>query len=150
MIRLPEEHPMNDLDELQFHTSHSPFSDPGPHAPLLANVAPTLAAIRDAVHPLVFHYRAGGDWAANGIAPERIAEADLRYASAMLGRLMELADLPLGADRAPHQRIVGCCRDFALLAVSLCREHGIPARSRTGFAAYFAPGWYLDHTVAEV
>ncbi len=141
---------MNNLDELAFHTTHSPFSDPGAHAALLENVAPTLAAIRDAAHPLVFHYRGGGNWAENGIAPDRIAEADLRYADAMLGRLGELADLPLGSDRAPHQRIVGCCRDFALLAVSLCRQLGIPARSRTGFVSYFMPGWYLDHTVAEV
>ena len=141
---------MSRQTELDFHTAHSVFTDPGAQAELLEAVPANLAAIRDAVHPLVFHYRGGGDWAENGIAPERMAEVDLRYASDMLARLAELADRPLGTDRAPHERIVGCCRDFALLAVSLCRQHGIPARSRTGFAAYFMPGWLIDHTVAEV
>jgi hypothetical protein len=45
---------------------------------------------------LVFHYRDGGDYAANGIEPARISEIDTRYAAAMFARLGELADLPLG------------------------------------------------------
>jgi len=141
---------MTNPDELTFHTMHSVFSDPGVHAGMVDAVSPRLAAIRNAAHPLVFHYRGGGDWAENGIATDRINEVNLRYAEAMLARLVELADVPLGRDRRPGQRIVGCCRDFALLAVALCRHHGIPARSRTGFATYFMPGWFIDHTVAEV
>src|SRR5699024_5127739 len=34
--------------------------------------------------------------------------------------------------------------------VSLLRHHGIPARSRVGFAAYFFAEWNVDHVVAEV
>jgi hypothetical protein len=30
------------------------------------------------------------------------------------------------------------------------RQHGIPARSRIGFAGYFVAGWHHDHVVPEV
>lgn len=36
-----------------------------------------------------------------------------------------------------------------LLTVALLRAGGIPARARCGFTAYFVPGWYDDHWVAE-
>ena len=36
-----------------------------------------------------------------------------------------------------------------VLAVALLRNRGVPARARCGFGAYFTPGWYEDHWVAE-
>ena len=79
-------------------------------------------------------------WAENGIAPERISEVDTRYAAAMFARLGELADLPLSAARQPRQRLVGCCRDFTVLFVSMARHKGIPSRARVGFAGYLIDG----------
>jgi hypothetical protein len=98
----------------------------------------------------VFHYWAGGDYAENGIAPERISEIETRYAAAMFARLGELADLPLSAARQPGQRLVGCCRDFTVLFLAMARRKGIPARGRIGFSGYFFDGWLLDHMIAEV
>ena len=138
------------MDTLGYYTTQSTFSDPGPRGAMLDKVPRDLAAMREAVTPLVFHYRGDGDWAENGITPERMAEIDLRYADAMLGRLAELADAPLGSAREPKERMIGCCRDFTLLFVSLARHHGIPARSRVGFATYFVRGYAVDHVVAEV
>ena len=97
-----------------------------------------------------FHYRGGGDFAENGIEADRIAEIDTRYAEDMLARLMQLADKPLDKPRQPAERLVGCCRDFTVLFLSIARSHGVPARARVGFATYFEPGWYIDHVVAEV
>jgi len=51
--------------------------------------------------------------------------------------------------REPAQRIATNCRGFSVLAVALFRSHGVPARARCGFGAYFKPGWYEDHWVAE-
>ena len=34
--------------------------------------------------------------------------------------------------------------------MSPARHKGIPARARVGFAAYFHPGWLIDHVIAEV
>jgi hypothetical protein len=132
------------------YASQSAFSDPGPWAGRLDAVPGDLAGLARTARQLVFHYRADGDYAANGIAPERIAEIDTRYAAPMFERLFALDDRPLTSERAPAQRLVGCCRDFTLLFLAMARHHGVPARARVGFAAYFAPGWFIDHAVAEV
>lgn len=47
-------------------------------------------------------------------------------------------------------RFVGCCRDFSLLFVAALRGRGVPARTRIGFAGYFAPDFHHDHVVAEL
>lgn len=132
------------------YATQSRISDPGPFAARLAEVGSDLPAMRAAASRLVFHYRAGGDFAENGIEASRIAEIDTRYARDMLARIFQLSDRPLTADRAPNQRIVGCCRDFTLLFLAIARQHGVRARARVGFAAYFMPGWFVDHVIAEV
>lgn len=48
-----------------------------------------------------------------------------------------------------ESKIIGICRDFTLLSVSLCREVGIPARARCGFATYLEKGKYIDHWLLE-
>jgi hypothetical protein len=138
------------MTDQAFYSAHSPVSDPGRFAGRVGQVPASLTSMRTAARDLVFHYRADGDLALNGIAGHRIAEVDTRYAEDMLARLFDLADLPLGHPRAPAQRLVGCCRDFTVLFLAIARAHGVPARARVGFAAYFHPGWFIDHVVAEV
>jgi hypothetical protein len=49
-------------------------------------------------------------------------------------------------------RVVGNCRDFALMLVSMLRHKGIPARVRSGVARYFYPldlQRYEDHYICE-
>jgi Transglutaminase-like superfamily len=133
-----------------YYAAQSRITDPGRFADWAAGVPGDLPAIRRAARQLVFHYRADGDYTENGIEPGRVTEIDTRYAERMLARLAELADQPLAKDRAPSQRIVGCCRDFTVLFLAIARQHGIAARARVGFAGYFAPGWWVDHVVAEV
>src|SRR5262249_44789940 len=41
------------------------------------------------------------------------------------------------------------CQHFTLMLVGILREQGIPARARCGFGAYFNPGRFEDHWVAE-
>ena len=134
----------------RFWAVQSLVTEPGPAAAAIDRLPPGLGALRAASQQLVFHYWADGDWAENGIAPERISEIDTRYAAAMFARLGELADLPLSAARQPRQRLVGCCRDFTVLFVAMARHKGIPARARVGFAGYFFDGWLIDHEIAEV
>jgi hypothetical protein len=133
-----------------FYAEQSRITDPGRFADRIAEIPGTLTSMRTAARELVFHYRADGDFAENGIEAGRIAEIDTRYAEDMLARLFLLADLPLGHPRAPAQRLVGCCRDFTVLFLAIARGHGVPARARVGFATYFHPGWFIDHVVAEV
>jgi hypothetical protein len=140
----------NGSNDRRYYARHSRVTEPGRFADRVMEIPGSLTEMRRAARQLVFHYRAGGDYAANGIAPDRINEIDTRYARDMLARIFELSDLPLTAPRAPNQRLVGCCRDFTVLFLTIARSHGVPARARVGFAAYFEPGWYIDHVVADV
>ncbi|WP_410607707.1 transglutaminase domain-containing protein [Amycolatopsis sp. lyj-109] len=133
-----------------FYVSHSRFTDPGPYADWLGATPADLAVLREGASQLVFHYWGQGAITEHGFPAARNDEITLRYAEDMWARLRELDPAPPGEPRPPLHRIVGCCRDFTLLFVSMARHHGIPARVRVGFASYLMPGWYLDHVVAEV
>lgn len=138
------------VSDHEFWAVQSLVTEPGPAAAAIDQLPADLGALRAVSQQLVFHYWADGDWAENGIAPERISEIDTRYAAAMFARLGELADLPLSAARLPRQRLVGCCRDFTVLFLSMARRKGIPSRARIGFAGYLIGGWLIDHMIAEV
>jgi hypothetical protein len=109
-----------------------------------------LAALRQASSQLMFHYRAGGDFTANGVPAGRMAEINTRYADLMLDLVLARGAPTLARARPPGDRVVGCCRDATVLFLALARHKGIPARARVGFSAYFHPGWLIDHVVAEV
>ncbi|MFD6156566.1 transglutaminase-like domain-containing protein [Nocardia sp. NPDC060256] len=136
--------------DISWYTTQSTFTDPGTFAEWVAALDPDPAALREVAAGLVFHFWGNGDITEHGFAPQRREEIDLRYAEDIFARLHDLNPAPLDAERAPTERVVGCCRDFTLLFVAMARQHGIPARSRTGFATYLMPGWAVDHTIAEV
>jgi hypothetical protein len=69
--------------------------------------------------------------------------SDPGYAADMFDRLLEL-EPSLSAARSPAQRILGCCRDFCTLYVSMLRHHQIPSQCRVGFAGCFDAGWWID------
>jgi Transglutaminase-like superfamily len=133
-----------------FYSSQSRFTDPRAMAWWLDGVRSDLTGIHEAASGLVFHYTARGDITGHGFAAGRIAEIDERYADVLLTRLHELDPAPPGGDRAPTDRVVGCCRDSTLLLVAMARQHGIPARARVGFSMYLEPEWAMDHVVGEV
>ncbi|HEY7323534.1 MAG TPA: transglutaminase domain-containing protein [Streptosporangiaceae bacterium] len=139
-----------DRSDRERYARQSRVTDPGRFTSRVLEVPGSLTEMRTAARQLVFHYRAGGDFAANGVAPERVTEIDTRYAEDMLARIFELSDRPLTAERVARQRLVGCCRDFTVLFLAIARAHDVPARARVGFATYFVPGFFIDHVVAEV
>jgi hypothetical protein len=68
-------------------------------------------------------------------------------------RLLELVrtvdNRPLNEARPPANRVGARCHAFSRLTVAFLRAAGVPARARCGFGAYFRPGWFEDHWVAE-
>jgi hypothetical protein len=56
---------------------------------------------------------------------------------------------PLGEARPPARRVGARCHVFSRITVAFLRAAGVPARARCGFGAYFRPGWFEDHWVAE-
>jgi hypothetical protein len=71
----------------------------------------------------------------------------------MLRKIYEIRHTPFTEERELSEKLVGNCRDFTVLTVSLMRQNGIPARARCGFGAYFSGPedkiQYADHWVAE-
>lgn len=83
------------------------------------------------------------------ISPTRMEELQLRTTERRLEHTLKLDSRPIIEPRPVEKKIVGNCRDFSLLLVSLLRHVGIPARARCGFATYFLPNHFEDHWVAE-
>jgi len=137
------------MDPLTYYAEHSPFTDPGRQSGLLNDLPRDVAGLCRVVQGLVVHYRLGHLFDLE-IPEERLPEIDTRYAESMLTRIVELQDSSLAEERPPEKRLVGCCRDFTVLFVTMARHLGIPARARVGFADYFVPDYNVDHEVAEV
>src|SRR6516162_9786830 len=103
-------------DGLGHWASQSPVTDPGAKAAAVIDELPAaLGALREASSQLVFHYRAGGDFAENGVPAERIGEINTRYADALLALILERGEPALSRKRGAPDRVVGCCRDATVL-----------------------------------
>jgi hypothetical protein len=83
------------------------------------------------------------------LSDERKKEPFLRSFEEKLILLSKLGYTHVSEQRANENKIIGICRDFSVVAAALCREAGIPARARCGFASYFEKGKYIDHWVLE-
>jgi hypothetical protein len=95
---------------------------------------------------VVAHYRAQ----AEALPESSRNDIGLRWAESILDTDQRRHDAPLTMERAVGERVQGCCRDHTLLAISALRHHGVPARSRVGFASYFsATTWHHDHVIVE-
>lgn len=79
------------------------------------------------------------------------AEINLRSVQDILGFLLQMDDRPLTEIRDLKRRVVGNCRDYSVLLVSMLRYQGVPARVRSGVARYFFPteGHLEDHFICE-
>jgi hypothetical protein len=123
----------------------SEITAPGRFAPLLDALPADFEGASSCVRGLVSHYVASRI----PFSPERRAEADARWVEDILATILERDDAPLTEPREPVERFVGCCRDFTALTLAALRHHGVPARSRVGFASYFGDGFWYDHVVVE-
>jgi hypothetical protein len=72
-----------------------------------------------------------------------------RDSARLLALARELDARPLEEARPPGRRVGARCHAFSRVTVAFLRAAGVPARARCGFGAYFRPGWFEDHWVAE-
>ena len=134
--------------QLDYYRTQSHWTDPGRWAHLLGDIPPeptTLprALARLLLHPFIAPLR-GVD-----VPAAATDDRDVRSVEAMLDRVHARDPRPLSVERAPEQRLFCVCAGFARLAAAVLRLHGVPARCRAGFAAYFNPGFLEDHWVCE-
>ncbi len=133
----------------EYYASHSPTTDPGEYAALLADMPTDLAAIAEVTQGLIYHYTAGHFLYGWTPPAERLPEVNTRSLRNILATLVAKDDRPLTTPRAYGDRVIGCCRDFSLLACAILRQQGRAARLRYGFAGYFDRGYWGDHVVVE-
>ncbi len=124
---------------------HTPYSNPGRHRPLLAELDADPSSVCAAARNVVGHYRAE----LTELPDDRRDEVNSRWLERILDVDQSRHPQPLTVPRPRDDRVAGCCRDHTLFAVGALREHGVPARSRIGFAGYFTPGFHHDHVVVE-
>jgi hypothetical protein len=133
----------------EFYTPQSFITDPKEYVKLYDALPRDIPSLCKVVQGLVLHYVAEKHLVGGTIPYERLCEIDTRYTPRILARILEMDNRPLSEVREPKDRFVGCCRDFSLLFCSMLRHFGIPARTRSGFAAYLLKGSYIDHVVVE-
>lgn len=127
------------------HAAHSTYSSPGAHAQRVRAVPTAPGALGQVARNVIAHYR--GEAAT--LPADRIADIDSRWLTTILDLDHARNGTALTEPRGAGDRVAGCCRDHSLLCVGVLREHGVPARTRVGFAAYFTPGFHHDHVVVE-
>lgn len=136
------------MKDWTFFTQQGPISDPGSYKNLFDEIPTKI----DELCKIIQGYMVHVFWAKNyglKLSSERQEEVQLRWMERRLAHALELDSRPLAESRPLEKKIVGNCRDFTLLLVSILRHQGVPARSRCGFGTYFLPDHYEDHWVAE-
>jgi hypothetical protein len=131
-----------------YYAQHGPITDPGPYAHLFAGLPTDIHALAAVVRGLLFHYHEGGIYE-HEVSLARVRNDAARTVVEMLEKIRARNDAPLTVARPLAQRLVGCCRDYAVLLTAMLRHQGVPARTRFGFSRYFTPDFAWDHVVCE-
>src|SRR5271163_3616472 len=124
------------------YARHSRWTDPGPLDHHLDPLPSNPAALPEIVGGVMLH----PFFASVGTDS---SEAALRSAAEILSAALERDGRPLDQAREEDKRVIGNCRNYALLACAILRQHSVPARLRVGFADYFTPDFGEDHWVCE-
>ena len=130
------------------YTRPTAMSDPGRHATLFDGLPRDPGALAKIVQGLLIHQHIAPAYGVT-LSRDQQAQSHVRAVEKILGDIVTRDGRPLSVLRAARERQVGVCRHFTLLHVAMLRTHGIPARARCGFGAYFENGKYLDHWVTE-
>lgn len=84
-----------------------------------------------------------------GAAAKESPEPALRRMIDIVDAIIRKDARPLDQPRQPDKRVLGTCRNYALVACAILRQHQRPARLRVGFANYFTSDFAEDHWVCE-
>ena len=124
---------------LEFYRSPAKMTSPGAYAPEVVSLprdVPTLARIAQG---LLLHEHIAPAYGVE-LAERRRSETHTRTAEQILGLAYHHDGRPLADSRAVDDRVVGTCRNFTVLLVTLLRAQGAPARARCGFRRLLRAG----------
>lgn len=135
-------------DPLVYYCQHSLMSDPGPQRSLFDDLPTDLAALHQIVQNVLIHV-----WKIRKFNPHllegRTTEIESRRMPELLTYIRNHDNRPLTEPRLLEQKLIVDCRHFAGLLCAMLRHHGIPARTRSGFATYLETSHYQEHWICE-
>ena len=145
---------------LEFYRTHGELSDPGKYAYLYDDLPDDIPSLVKVVQNVITHFfwimtdKVYGtslkDVEATGRDPNK--EHNQRRIEEKIASIVSIKDARLTEPREPIEKVIGNCRDYALLLTSILRHKGIPARERSGVAKYFylpPKLFYEDHFITE-
>ncbi|MGB4431582.1 MAG: transglutaminase-like domain-containing protein [Limnochordia bacterium] len=133
---------------LEYYRIHGPMTEIKTMQHMVANVPADIETIVRYVQNILVHQHWSSAYGVE-LTPEREREPLLRSFEEKLVFLSGRGFKHVSDEKPYQDRMIGICRDYSVAAAALCREAGIPARARCGFATYFDPGKYEDHWVLE-
>jgi hypothetical protein len=134
---------------VKYYLRHGIMTDPGEYAHLYEGLPDTVPELVEVVQGLLIHVFHAHRYGVQLSEDRQKQDLSIRRVEDMLARIRELDDRPLVHERDFDNRMVGNCRDFSVLMLSMLRHKGISARARCGFGTYFTPDKYEDHWVCE-
>ena len=124
------------------------MTDPGDLGALVDGLPGDAAGVGRVVQGLMIHEFWAGSYGVE-LSAEQKQTVHLRKVSDLLAGIVAIDGRPLDQERAPGQRMATNCRGFTVLAQTLLERHGVEARARCGFGAYFGADMNEDHWVVE-
>lgn len=136
------------MNALEFYKKQSLMTDPKEFEYLFEPLPCEVAAIKSLLQGLILHFWDGSFYDYQ-IPLKRLLDIETRYVEKMLKKIIELDDAKLLKERPLDRRIIGSCRDYATLFCAILRYHGIPARTRVAFSAFYFKDYYHDEVILE-
>jgi hypothetical protein len=134
---------------LEYYAETGPMTTGGSHGDYLKSAPSDIRELAAIVQHLFLYDVVAKDFYGFDVPEQRAEEIHLRSTEALLDRIIQLDNAPLAQPRPLDKRTIGRCHHFVLMTVAALRAHGIPARARCGFGAYFNPPQFEDHWVCE-
>jgi len=133
----------------EYYRGHGPMTSPGAFARAFEELPRDIESLCHAVQGFLIH-RDIAPWLYGlQLSKDQRDLANLRSVNGMIATVLGLDPRKLDEAREPVHRLPCVCSHFSKMLCAILREQGVPARARCGFGAYFIPGRFEDHWVAE-
>jgi len=133
---------------LTYYSQQGQISNPGKYEIIFEYLPTTIPELVKIVQNITIHVFWLEKYGLE-ISPSRSDELQLRTIEKRLEQTLLLDSRSLTDHRLPEKKLLGNCRDFSVMLVSMLRQQAIPARARCGFGAYFLQDHFEDHWVTE-
>jgi excinuclease ABC subunit A len=135
-------------EQLSFYAAPGLMTSAGELNPLFAPLPTDIPGLCRVVQGLLIHPLIT-EWYGVDLTSTQKKEVNIRPVSEILRLMSKLDPRPLSEARPVDERVVGNCRDHAVLFCAMLRHQGRPARVRAGFAVYLSDQMISDHWITE-